>query len=64
MSDRDDRALQIGFGIVSVVGTLIALASIHNRDSLGSIMFRRLFMAREEGTSDPMLLEMFKYQRA
>lgn len=44
MTDTNDSLkikLQICFGIFGIVSTVIALASLHYRDSLGCILFNR-----------------------
>ena len=50
MSDNHERTLQIGFGIVGVLSTVITLASLHHRDSLGCMLFRQLFLRRNDRT--------------
>ncbi|KAJ8107462.1 hypothetical protein OPT61_g8851 [Boeremia exigua] len=43
MSDTYAHTLQIVFGVMGVLSTLITLSGLHYRDSLGSIVFRRYF---------------------
>lgn len=39
-SNSTEVALQICFGIFSIVGIIVALAGLHHRDSLGCVLFR------------------------
>lgn len=39
--------LQVCFGIFGAIGTLVTLASLHYRDSLGCVLFRSRFTAPE-----------------
>lgn len=50
MADNYERTLQIGFGTIGVLGTLLTLAGLHHRDSLGCMLFRRLFMSQDRGS--------------
>jgi len=47
MPDTYDQKLQIIFGVVGALSTLLTLAGLHNRDSLGCILFRRVFMGQD-----------------
>jgi hypothetical protein len=56
MSDDNESiklALQITFGIFGVLGTLMTLASIHHRDSIGCVMVRRLRGCGLQSASSP-----------
>ncbi|KZM25236.1 hypothetical protein ST47_g3617 [Ascochyta rabiei] len=58
MSDHNERALQIGFGVSGVLGTLITLARLHHRNSAGCMLSRRLFSSRVPGPSPAVRCEI------
>ena len=54
MSDHYERTLQISFGIVGALSTIITMASLHYRDSLGCILFRRWLLNQHQSMSQSL----------
>lgn len=50
-----DITLQLCFGIVAIIGILVALAGLHHRDSLGCVLCRRCHRRRAPRWSLPVV---------